>query len=422
MNIKKIILIILFILVTLGMGYMLYRTFFAPRYIPEIEENMQTGEETQTIGLPFAREEDGDRRVPISQKEPGEKDEEEIIPETEEPNLNEYEKQYDEHAQGRVTRTEELNQEPSISPVLNKNGRDLQYYNQDDGKFYRIDPNGNKELLSDKTFYNVENIEWAPQEEKAILEYPDGSNILYNFAQEKQVTLPKHWKDFNFAPSSDKLVMKSMGNDPDNRWLAVSNEDGSKVRAIEYLGDDESEVYPSWSPSNQIVGMYVKGVDFDRQEIYFVGLNKENFKSTIIEGRDFRHQWSPEGDRLLYSVYSSSNNTNPMLWIVNAQGDDIGKNRKKLEIETWADKCAWSDNEVLYCAVPESLPDAAGLFPELARDIPDRLYKINTKTGLKKLMAIPDQGYNMSNLVISEDQKNLYFTDQETQRIRRIKL
>jgi len=142
----------------------------------------------------------------------------------------------------------------------------------------------------------------------------------------------------------------------------------------------------------------------------------------VIEGRGFQPQWSPEGDQLLYSVYSSKNDLKPMLWIVNAQGENIGTGRKSLNVETWAEKCTFANNSDLYCAVPEKLDEGAGLFPELAKNTTDRLYKIDTKTGLKKLIAIPDEKYNMSNLIISENGNNLYFTDETTKRIYKIQL
>ncbi|GAF84313.1 unnamed protein product, partial [marine sediment metagenome] len=306
--------------------------------------------------------------------------------------------------------------------TLSKNGSDLQYYNQKDEKFYRITKDGQITPLSDKAFHQVQSIVWSPNKDKAILEYPDGANIIYNFTTNKQITLPKHWKDFDFSSNGQQIVMKSMGLDPDNRWLAVVSDDGSKARRIEALGDKDATVYPSWSPNNQSIAMYTKGVGFDRQEIFFVGLHNENFKSAIIEGRGFEPRWSPKGDRLLYSVYSSQTDLKPSLWIVNAQGENIGTGRKSLRVETWANKCTFADNINLYCAVPENLEEGAGLFPEMAKNTSDRLYKIDIRTGLKKLVAIPDDWYNMSNLIISDNGYYLYFTDETTGRLHKIRL
>jgi hypothetical protein len=151
-------------------------------------------------------------------------------------------------------------------------------------------------------------------------------------------------------------------------------------------------------------------------------LNNENFKSTVVEGRGFQPKWAPEGKQLLYSVYSSSNDLKPNLWIVDAQGDNIGSNRKNLNIETWANKCTFAGNSELYCAVPENLEEGSGIMPELAKNTKDNLYKINLKNGAKKLIAVPDGSYNISNLIVSENQNYIYFNDETTQKLYKIKL
>jgi len=211
-----------------------------------------------------------------------------------------------------------------------------------------------------------------------------------------------------------------MGDDPDNRWLAIANDDGSKARAIEPLGGKDATVYPSWSPNNQTIAMYTEGIDFDRQEVFFVGLNNENFKSAVIEGRGFQPKWQPEGNKLLYSVYSSTTDMKPNLWVVNARGESIGSGRKNLNVATWANKCAFANNNEIYCAVPEYLEEGAGLLPELAANTKDNLYKIDIRTGMKKLVAVPDGSYNMSDVIVSGNY--LYFTDKTTKKLYTIKL
>ncbi|MEI6597342.1 MAG: hypothetical protein WCL13_04030, partial [bacterium] len=188
------------------------------------------------------------------------------------------------------------------------------------------------------------------------------------------------------------------------------------------LGDKDATVYPSWSPNNQTVAMYTEGVNYDQQKVYFVGLNQENFKALTIEGRGFEPKWSPKGDNLLYSVYSSTSDLKPELWIASAQGENIGVGRDKLDIQTWANKCVFSSATEIYCAVPESLEEGAGLFSDLAKNTKDNLYKIDTKTGLKKLIAIPDGDFTMSDLIVSDNGYYLYFIDTKTEKINKIKL
>lgn len=404
---KKILLILAFLGICLLFGYLLYSLFFKPIVAPPLGED---GAGTSTTGqLPAAGEGAGKN---ISPENEAEDEFDNTLP------IN----RASEIALGGLTKTTALTDAPSLNPTLSSNGEEIQYYNQADGKFYRVDKNGELIAMTDKVFYNVNNVVWAKSKDKAILEYPDGANILYNFNTNKQITLPAHWKDFDFDPASDNIVMKSMGLDPDNRWLAVASADGSQVKPLEHLGAKDATVYPSWSPNNQIAAMFTESRDFDRQELYFVGLNGENFKSTIINGRGFQSQWSPKGDQLLYSVYSSDNDLKPSLWTVKAEGNAIGDGRKKLNLETWADKCAYANATDLYCAVPETMPEGAGLFPELAEGINDVLYKIDTKTGVKKIIAIPDGNFSIAKIMVSENENYLYFTDKTDQLIHKVKL
>lgn len=405
---KKIFLIIGFLTICFFLGYLIYALFFKPTFRPEPQPNKIINN-SETGGFPNATEGQGNI-VSKNEEKTNQEEGYKVFPEA------------SEIALGGLTKTKTLNNSPINAPTLSSDGSSLKYYDQTENKFYQIDKNGKKKLLSDKVFHDVKNITWSHTTNKAVLEYPDGANIIYDFDSKQQTTLPAHWKEFDFAPHSDQLVMKSMGQNENNRWLAIVNDNGSKVRAIEALGDKDDTVYPSWSPNGESIAMFTEGKSFDQQELYFVGLNGENFKSTTIEGRGFTSLWNKKGDRLLYSIYSSENEMKPELWIVDAQGDSISNNRQKLNIETWANKCTFANNTELYCAVPQNLEKGAGLFPELSENSIDHLYKINTKTGLKKLIAIPDQNFNISNLIISEDNQYIYFTDKLSGNLHQIKL
>jgi hypothetical protein len=405
---KKIFLIIGFLLAVLILGYLIWLLFFSSASTPGV-----TPTATGTLnGLPTAGSSTPTELSTTSGNG---------LPSTTGGNGTTGASTPSTTAAGGLTQTSVLTTSSTLGSTLSATGG-VQYYNTSDGKFYRLDKNGNLTTLSDKTFYDVQDITWSPDKNKAVLTYPDGSKIMYNFQTQKQVTLPSYWQNFSFSADSNQLVAKSLGVDSENNWLVVSNADGSQAKNLENIGENQATVYPSWSPNNQIVAMYTQGVDFNRQEIYFVGLNNENFKSTVVEGRGLQSQWSTTGDRLLYSVYSSTTNSNPELWIVDAQGDTISQNRQDLSLQTWASKCTFSSNTEVYCAVPESLPQGAGMFPELADTTKDDLYKIDLTTGTKELVAVPDGTYNISQLMVSSDSSNLYFTDKQTSKLYQIKL
>jgi len=290
-------------------------------------------------------------------------------------------------------------------------GGNMRYYDVNDGKFYRLASDGQVKAMSGQVFYNVQKITWSKSNDKAILEYPDGNKILYNFEKQTQITIPKHWEDFSFSPDSSQFASKSIGLSPENRWLTITNDDGTGTKLIEPLGENANKVTVSWSPSRQVVAFSRTGepLGADRQEVLFIGLNNENFKSAIVEGEDFRPLWSPTGKRLLYSVYSGRTNYVPELWIVDSYGDNIGGNRQTIKLNTWADKCTFQSDLVLYCAVPRSLPQGAGILPEVANGIYDDIYKVDLSTGLR--VTVPTDGdYQINELSYDKINNRLFFT------------
>ena len=406
-RLKKIFLFLGFLAVTALIGFGLYYLFFrtAPtpteELPPEINAPAGAGLPEAGIGAPTP--------VPTDKKPT-----EPLLP----PGVSRV-------ADGGVTLTTQVVDVPTVGASLSESGS-LNYYNRVDGKFYRMLPDGTMESLSSKVFYNVDKATFDPVGNKAIIEYPDGSNILYDFASSEQVTLPRHWEEFNFSGAGDKIVAKSIGIDQSNRFLIVANPDGSGARAVQDLGNNADKVQVAWWPNNQIVATATTGESFgvDSKEVYLIGQNHENFKSMVVEGLNFEPKWAPGGQQMVYSVSGELSDYKPSLWIVDAQGDDIGKNRRSLNIDTWADKCTFADDNTLYCAVPD--PDqmvrGAGLQPDVVADVPDTLYKIDLSTGLQTKVAIPEGSHSIESLMLTPDGKNMYFTDKGSGIINKIEL
>lgn len=300
------------------------------------------------------------------------------------------------------------------------------YYDDDLNKFYRVSSNGDKVELSEEEFYNVDNVAWSPDRDQAVISYPDGSNIYHNFQTNQSVTLPKEIDEISFSDSGDKIAYEFLGSTDNEKWLGISNPDGSGQQIIQGLGDNEDRVDINWSPDAQVVATFREGVGIDEEEIYFIGQYGENFKSIRVEGAGFTGKWSPLGDKLLYSIYNSESDYKPTLWIVDARGDATGLNNVSLGVNTWPDKCVFSGSS-LYCAVPTELPEGAGLAPEVARYSKDNIYEINLETGQRNLLAIPYVGanepsYGIEDLYISSDGATLYFRNTYTGLLEQIKI
>ncbi len=328
-------------------------------------------------------------------------------------------------AQGGITQTTELTTSAVSNIALANNGSSMNYYDPTDGHFYTIDASGAVHKLSDRTFPDVKTAKWNHAGEKAVLEFPDGSNIVYDFQNQTQVTLPAHWEDFAFSPVKDELIAKSMALDPNNRWLVTSNADGSNVRAFQALGENANKVQIAWSPNDQVIAFadtVPSQGSLDRKLIIPIGKNQENFKGLTVEGLGFLPHWSPDGSTLLYSAFGDFSDAKPLLWLVNATPGTMGQNRRSIGLNTWADKCAFADAASLYCAVPTSLPSNAGLQRTLFRHTPDNLYKIDLATGRSSLVAIPTNNAAMEHLTVSKDGANLFFINEGTGKLERLRL
>jgi len=403
-RVKQLLLILLFAGSSIGIAVALYFMFFAPS-TPGAEQTVP-GQTAGTGTLPTSGAGTPRPTTPTTPTTPT--DLGDLV------------------ADGGVTQTNQLTTGRVSNVALSGDGQNANFYNPNDGKFYTIDAEGNIVALSNTKFPEAESVEWNGDADKAVIEFPDGSNIVYDFGSETQVTLPKHWEDFEFSPTSDEIVAKSMGLDPNNRWLVVSNADGSNVQSLHALGENADKVTVAWSPNDQVIAFSDTADQpaggLDRQIILPVGKGEENYPGLTVEGLFFTPNWSPDGKKLLYSVVGDYSDNKPLLWIVDATPATMGENRRSLGINTWADKCVFASSSVAYCAVPQSLPANGGMQRVLYEDLPDSLYKIDLSKGSSTLVAIPADDTTMNNLSVTEDASLLYYTNGATGTLESIRL
>ncbi len=405
-SVKKILYVILFIGAVAAFLFLLYIIFFKPAPPTQPDTNVNNG----NIGLPNVNNANGAPNGNVNEAPPS------GIP------------GIDAVASGGLTQSETIT--PNVyanDPSVATDGT-IHYYYPNDGKFYTVDSNGNIKQLGNATFNGAEKVTWADSTDEAIIEFPDGANIYYNFDTDQQVTLPKEYEDFDFSPNSSAISFKYMHIDPERRVLAVSNPDGSSARTLESLGLNAERVTVDWSPKGTVAARYAEFIDANRQEMGFVGLNGENFKTTIVEGRGLRSTYSPDGEQLLYSTYSKNTSYKPTLWVVDADAENIGKNRKQINVNTFADKCAFgSDSSVVYCGVPTESKFGFGLEPDILKDVPDDIYRIDLNTGVQQRIAVPVNNsgkntYSIKKLFITNDDSTLVFQDSDTRQLVKVNL
>jgi len=315
-------------------------------------------------------------------------------------------------ANGGITTTTLLTTAGVLQPTITSNGS-VAYYDPRDGKFYTIDANGNVVLLSQGTFPSAESVVFSQNAESAVIEFPDGSNVVYDFLAGTQTTLPSHWEEFSFSDDGSEIATKSLGTDPSNRALIVTAADGSKAQAIAPLGFNDNLVDVSWSPDGNVLGFSKTGSGgsaFGQNEVYLIGADGEASGVLIVNGSNFKNIWSPDGANILYSVADAGDDYRASLWYGDAAGDRTGDTRLRISLKTTANKCTFASNSLAYCGVPLEMPSGGGTSPLLVT-APDHLYSISLPTGRTTLVAIPSQTTKMFDLSVSDDGNELYFSD-----------
>jgi len=314
-------------------------------------------------------------------------------------------------AEGREVFTQRLTASSVTEPTIV--GDAIVFYNSRDGLFYMIDDSGELIAITDQAFKSADTVTIAASGDIAALEFPDGSNIIYDLETGKQTTLPNHWEDFAFSADGEEVVSKSLVSDPNANALIISNSDGSRTQVVAGLGNNEKKVTANVSPNNNIVAFSETGTTqsgFGRNEIYLLDVTGTAIGSLVVEGGNFSAFWSPSGSSILYSVSLASNADTPSLWLTNATGD-IGSTRDRLDLQTWVEKCTFENETAIICAAPREVTAGSGIDHRLI-SAPDDVYRLNLETGRVTLLAIPATDTQMSNLSVSSDKTILYYTDE----------
>ena len=402
-NYKRIILSVLFGITVIILAYGIYYVFFRaqfPSATREPIERQPTGTLPPTTDI---REILRERGIQVDEEKP-------TLPISGEVTLP------DIIAEGGKTLAVPAIYSGADSVTLDPEGN-IAYYSESEGKFYTIDSSGRIIEKSSAVFKNVSDVSWSPNGDGAILEFPDGTNFFYDFARERAFTLPKEAQDFSFSKTGDAIAYEFITENPDNNWLVVSAPTGEAPRAVEHIGESNTDdIVVEWSPDDTKVAFFRSSTGLTSDEVLLIGKNQENFSSLKVSGQGFDGLWSEDGEFILYNIYNPETGYRPELWITRGSDDDLGVGNKSLGLRTWVDKCAFSNSEIAYCAVPLYLEEGSGIYKDLAQTVPDTIYKINLQNGFKEEIAIPTNSlgvslYTAKKLMLSPDLSILYLTD-----------
>ena len=408
MNIKKIALIILFILVSIGLAFLIYTVFFKsppPPVINNVPEQAGTLPSIDEGGARIIDEQELEVPDLASSDFPKAKD------------VKILEQAIAETANGGLTYSEQVISNRVSAGNFRASNNQMLYYDSAQQSFYKLTAGGELTKLSNRKFYAVQNVTWSPTKNQGILEYPDETKVLYDFDKDKQLaTLPKQMKDFSFSYNGNKLSSKWIGDYSDDNYVISSDPNGANFKFVEPMGDKADDVANVWSPDSEILATYREQIDGIRQEIFFINEYGKNIHSLTVDGTGFEGVWNPSGKKLLYNVFSAKTDFNPVLWVATGKTDELGGGKRYIGLNTWVDKCSFSNtnDDLVYCAVPDYLPTGSGWYPEFADELPYSIYKINVSTGHKERVAEPvvnGTRVSIDQIFLNKGDEKIYYTD-----------
>lgn len=402
---KKLILIILFIIISIGLAFLLYFIFFASKN--EVIPIGQKQQQTQGGEFPVAGSGSGQKigttdGISVSSDIVGQDNLENQI----------------EASGGVIVQAREIVNKNilKVKDYSNPN-QGIVYYDDINQSFYKVSDNGVINKLSDRKFYAVKNATFSSTKNQAIIEYPDNKKVLYDFDKDEFIArFPEEAIDFGFSNDGDKLSYKWIDYYENNNYLVTSNPDASNFKFIRPIVDQAKNIDNVWSPDGEIMATFRKQYDLERQEVYFINENNKDFRSLLVDGVNFKGVWNTKGDKILYSVAEVRKNFLPMLWIANGQSDGLGYGKMSLGISTWVDKCSFSKKEdsIVYCAVPDELPRGSGLNPDIVSDVVYSIYKINMQTGNSEIVSQPivdGDRVSIDKIYITQNDSSIFYTD-----------
>lgn len=425
---QKILYAVGFVGITLVLGFLLYWVFFrpAPVQVPVREEP----DDIVVPRLPKVEEADiPTEPLPdeIVEPEPIDEPEPVVVEESEITIVDRIELDVGEVASGGQTRVNTVTADIFNAPAVNSASGDIYSYSPIMGSFLKVDEAGNTDFVSDKQFYNVEEVAWSPNGDSAIMEFGDGTNLYYDFDQDVAVRLPDQISEPRFNESGDKIAFEWYDEiDYDRNYIGVSNPDGTGVRFVELLGDVGDRVHIEWSPESEYIATVRNSKNGNAQELTFIGQNGENYKKLSVPGANVEYDYVPNSSKMLISSINMASGGVHELYIANADQDNFGS-IVSTGLKTTIHKCAMNDSgTAAYCAVPRIVTKGSALVPQLSSGSPEDFYEVDLATGESALIAVPEHdelaGIVVKDVMLSSDQKTLFFTNQTDGRLLSLQL
>jgi dipeptidyl aminopeptidase/acylaminoacyl peptidase len=230
----------------------------------------------------------------------------------------------------------------------------------------------------------------------------DGSKLLYLARTEEESETPTEKMDEVMWVTKLRYKMDGQGYYPYTRpHVFIADLSSGKVKQITKGPYDVSS--PSWSPDNKKIAYLADPAngDYSRmRDIYIKPLEEEAYKVTASDSLIFSVDWSPKGDRLVYTgrkptdlEYPHYANTD--IFIISSEGGDPRNITKNLDrtVGAYGASVEWVNENYIFFRVPDH-----GSY---------HIYKVEVDTS--KVSPLTEGNMNITSFSLSEDASKIAY-------------
>ncbi len=316
---------------------------------------------------------------------------------------------------------------PLLSSALSKDQLSLLGYHAETATLYSL----NRETF-EKTILLDTNLSlpivslWSENPEISILKTQpqQGSQYFLINATEKTI-LPLQGEIAYLVWDSlfEKIIYIRRKN-PEEITFYLAKADGSESKEILTIFQ-KGRIDMASVPQSPLIAYWPQSSNTKLSPLYQINISTGTNKEIFSGKYGANYLYSPDGEKILLSWAPEKNGSKLSLGVINKYGGQYSD----LGFPTLTSKCTWNKtSDILYCAVPTEIPQTT-IMPDdyLSGKITttDVFWKITVTTGEKeRLVELSDitQSFDATNLLLSSDQRTLYFTDKKSQKLYEIKL
>jgi hypothetical protein len=322
-----------------------------------------------------------------------------------------------------------VTEEPVLSPVLNKDGEKILFYNKENGNVKEISFDGSIDnLLFENNLEGLSDVKWSPNRNFVISSFKreDGSfkYYLYNYVTRKSKKLKEGIDGVSWDNQGEKIVYKYFDSKTGERSLNISEPDGENWEKLVSLSDDFRDLSFTHIPQTLFISFWNHPDAFQETSFQKKNIIKKDDPEKILTGYfGANYLWSPNGRNFLVSTVDKRGGNILKMELGNADGSSY----KNLDIPTIVDKCVWSkNNREIYCALPSDISGDIVMPNDYYNEkifTRDSFWKIDVESGEKERIIELDEirdAYDASNLFLSLKEDILFFVDREDSRLYRL--